>query len=263
MNILTILKSKIFIILRYFIELRSTYLLKRNKELWNELNSYLKNSKSTGCNISDYWEIYKHVRKNKPTEILECGTGVSTVVMAHALIENEKEGYNKGRITSMESVNEYLIMARELLPQHMNKYVDFVLSPVVEDNYSIFRGMRYEKIPLDRNYNFVYVDGPSYFCPKDGSVTFDYDFLNVVKNSDVKVSAIIDKRVSSCYVFQKVLGKHKVKYNAVTHLGFVKPSNKNDLLDFDRVTPSLVFNSSFNLFKNSILDFKLLKSNKI
>jgi len=259
MHILKILKFKIFVIFRYFIERKNTYLLKQNKGLWNELNNYLKRSKSTGCNVSDYWEIYNHVRKNKPTEILECGTGVSTVIMAYALIENEKEGH-KGRITSMESINEYLVMARNLLPKHMNKYVEFILSPVVEDTYSLFRGMRYENIPMDRNYNFVYVDGPSYHCPKDGSVTFDYDFLYVLKNSKHKLSAIIDKRVSSCYVFQKVLGKHKVRYNAITHIGFVKPCNRSDLLDFDKVTPSSVFYSSFNLFANSVLDFKLIKS---
>ena len=259
MNLLKILKSKMFIVLRHIIERKNTLLLKKNKGLWNELNDYLKKSKSTGCNIGDYWAIYNHVRKYKPAEILECGTGVSTVVMAYALIENEKDGY-KGRITSMESINEYLIMAKNLLPNHMKKYVEFVLSPVIEDKYSFFRGMRYEKIPADRDYDFVYVDGPSYHCPVDGSVTFDYDFLHVLKKSKANVSAIIDKRVSSCYVFQKVLGKEKVKYNAITHLGFVKPSCKNDLLDFDRVTPSSVFISSFNLFKNSILDFKLIKS---
>jgi len=261
MNLFLKLKFKFFVILRYFIEKKNTKLLRNNKGLWDELNNYLNKSKSTGCNISDYWEIYKYVRKNKPKEILECGTGVSTVVMAYALIENEKEGFH-GRITSMESINKYLLMAKKLLPINMNKYVEFVLSPVVEDNYALFRGMRYEKIPKDRNYDFVYVDGPSYFCPKDGSVTFDYDLLHVIKHSNTKVSAIVDKRVSSCYVFQKVLGKEKVKYNAISHLGFIGPCNKFDLLNFDKITPSSVFSSSFKLFNNSVLDFKLIKPKK-
>ena len=256
MKIISFLKFKISVIFRYIIENRNTRLLKKNKDLWIELNNYLEKSKSTGCNISDYWEMYNYVRKHKPAEILECGTGVSTVVMAYALIENEKEGY-KGRITSMESIDKYLVMAKNLLPKHMNKYVDFVLSPVIEDTYALYRGMRYEKIPMDRNYDFVYVDGPSYYCPKDGSVTFDYDLLYIIKNSSTNVSAMIDKRVSSCYVFQKVLGKEIVKYNAIIHLGFVKPCNKYDLLNFNKNEPSSVFIKSFSNFFNTNLNFNL------
>ena len=48
-------------------------------------------------------------------------------------------------------------MAKDILPTHFIKYVDFVLSDVIEDHYSIFRGMRYKNIP-NRNYDFVYVD---------------------------------------------------------------------------------------------------------
>ena len=256
MNVISFFKSKIFIVFRYFIERKNTYLFKQNKALWHELDSYLKKSKSTGCNISDYLEIYRYVRKNKPLEILECGTGASTVVMAYALIENEKEGF-KGRITSMESINEYLLMAKNLLPEHMSKYVDFVLSPVIEDSYALFRGMRYEKIPMDRNYDFIYVDGPSYICPKDGSITFDFDLIHVLKYSNINVSAIVDKRVTSCYVFQKVLGTDKVKYNAITHLGFIGPCNKFDLLNFNNDEPSSVFVKSFSNFFNTKLNFNL------
>ena len=120
------IKSKVFILFRFIIEKRNSNRLKRNKFLWSELESYLKKTKSTGCNISDYWELYNHVRKYKPKEVLECGTGVSTIVIATALIENEKEGFS-GRITSMESINKYLKMAKDILPTHFVKYVDFVL----------------------------------------------------------------------------------------------------------------------------------------
>tara|TARA_B100001248_G_scaffold262164_1_gene256487 strand:+ start:2208 stop:3002 length:795 start_codon:yes stop_codon:yes gene_type:complete len=255
MYFINYLKSKLFIVLRYLIERINIRKLKKNKLLWSELNEYIRVSESTGCNISDYWEIYNFVRTNKPKEILECGTGVSTIVMAFALSENEKEGF-KGRITSMESVKKYLNIAKRLLPVHYKKYVNFVLSSVIEDKYSIFRGMRYKNIPMDRDYDFVYVDGPSYFCPVDGSVTFDYDLIHIIKNSDSDVSAIIDKRVSSCYVFQKLLGTKIVKYNAITHLGFVKSCNRYDLLDFNKKEPSSVFNRSFSFF-NSKLNYSL------
>src|SRR5262245_2042846 len=56
----------------------------RNERLNGELQAYLSRSGSTGCNYLDYWELYKAVRERKPREILECGTGVSTVVLAVA-----------------------------------------------------------------------------------------------------------------------------------------------------------------------------------
>jgi hypothetical protein len=231
------------------------YQIRKNDGLWKELSSYLTKSEFTGCSYSDYWEIYSFVRNKKPKEILECGTGVSTVVMTYALMENEKEGY-RGRITSMESVEKYYEMARKLLPAHMTSYADLICSPVVEDYYSLFRGVRYRDVPIDRNYDFVYVDGPSYVAPSDGTITFDFDYLHIVKNSPNSVCAIIDKRVSTCYVFQKIFGLEKVRYNAFRHLGFAGPCSKKDIKHFDTTTPSSAFDESFRVFGNTKLNLK-------
>src|SRR3546814_15369311 len=52
---------------------------------------------------SDYLTLYEQVRAHRPREILECGTGISTVVLAQALRENAAEiGQAPGRVTSME-----------------------------------------------------------------------------------------------------------------------------------------------------------------
>jgi len=64
--------------------------LKRHEQLWQEINNYQNKTKSTGCSFIDYWELYKTVRSRKPKEILECGPGVSTLIMSYALMENEK-----------------------------------------------------------------------------------------------------------------------------------------------------------------------------
>ena len=55
-------------------------------------------------------------------------------------------------------------------------------------------------------YDFVFVDGPDYKSPVDGSVTFDADLINVLQSSTNPVAAIIDKRVSTVFVLQQVLG---------------------------------------------------------
>ena len=241
---------------RRILEKKYFHQIRKKDGLWKELSSYLTKSGFTGCGYSDFWAIYSFVRSKKPKEILECGTGISTVVMAYALIENEKEGY-KGRITSMESVEKYYEMAQKLLPDHMTFCVDLICSPVVEDYYSLYRGVRYRDVPVDRNYDFVFVDGPSYVAPSDGTIAFDFDYLHIVKNSQSSVYAIIDKRVSTCYVFQKIFGLEKVRYNAIRHLGFAGPCTKEDIKHFDTTTPSSAFDESFRMFGNTNLNLKL------
>jgi len=232
---------------------RST--IQSNTELWTTLSAYLQKSNSTGCNFIDYAALYRHIRTKKPSLILECGTGVSTVVMAQALVENAREGV-EGRIVSMEEIEKYYDLAKSILPAQYASLVDIRLSPVVEDSFSLFRGVRYRDVPkLD--YDFVFVDGPNYVAPSDKMVTFDFDFIHAVRNSSKPVSAIIDKRVSSCYVFQKVFGPGKVRYDGIRHLGFCTDCTAADLKDFNKDSPSTNFSDSFRLFGNSRLDFFL------
>jgi len=45
--------------------------------------------------FSDLWFLYKIVRRRKPTWILEFGSGCSTVILAQALWDNERESVEK------------------------------------------------------------------------------------------------------------------------------------------------------------------------
>ncbi|MBI2047577.1 MAG: hypothetical protein HYT27_00400 [Parcubacteria group bacterium] len=74
---------------RQYLEVLARKKLKKNVGLWNVLQKYIKNTSSTGCSYSDYWVLYNYIKKHKPAEVLECGTGVSTIVMAYAMSENE------------------------------------------------------------------------------------------------------------------------------------------------------------------------------
>jgi hypothetical protein len=214
----------------------------RETPAWRPLQQYLERTKSTGCSYIDYWHLYRHTRKHQPREILELGTGASTIVMAHALAEN-----GGGRITSMEESEEWYRHAMDNLPAGLP--VELVLSDTIEDAFSIFRGIRYRDIP-DRAYDFVFVDGPAYKT-KDGDVTFDFDFISVVANSTSAVRGIVDKRVSTCFVLQRVL-PGKVRY--VPHLGlaFIDPVTSSDLRTIDGNAPS----TSFDLGR--IVEFKSL-----
>ena len=240
---------------RYVNRIAQKRLETQHSDLWQALQTYMARSGSTGCSYSDYWTLYHYVRKEKPKEILECGTGVSTLVLAYALMENEQDGHGTGRITSMEELEQYFDTALDLMPAKFRNYVDFVLSPKVEDTYFIYRGVRYREVP-DRRYNFVFVDGPGTIAPSDGTLTFDFDYLRVVMNSQHPVFAIVDSRLLACYVFQKVFGVSKVRYDVLRKLTYIGPCSKGDLRIITKSSgPAL--KHSLRLFRSTVFHLKM------
>ena len=249
------IRKPIFSLTKSIHDKRGLQNLRKNQHLYRTLTQYLELSQSTGCSYYDYWTLYRHIRKNKPVEILECGTGVSTIVMAWALMENEREGDPAGRITSMEDIDIWYQKAAKLVPEQLKPYIELIHSPKVEYSYSIFRGVGYQEIP-QRAYEFVFVDGPETTAPSDGTMAFDFDLINVVKNADHPVSAIVDKRVTTCYVYQKVFGTDKVEFDPRCDLCFVGPLTKKNLKS--RIGGGR-FAHTFRLWGNSELNF-IMKS---
>jgi len=238
--------------LRKAAQWRAERYLSGQTALWSALQAYLHKTRSTGCSLTDYWQLYKQIRQRKPSEILECGTGVSTLVIAHAAMDNERETGRAARITSMEESAKWLEMSRELLPPPYHRYVDFCLSDTVEDTFSLFRGVRYKNLPV-RPYEFAFIDGPHYATPQDHVPTFDFDFLHVLRTSDRPVAGLVDKRVSTCFVLQQILGAHVLRYSPVLHLGFIAPCTKRDLGELQVKLSSENFQESFRLLGSTRL----------
>jgi len=206
--------------------------------IWQPLVEYLRRSKSTGCSYIDYWHLYAAMRRYRPQRVLELGTGASTIVLGYAARE-----YG-GRVVSMEESQQWYEHAVANIPPGLP--VEIVLSDTVEDAFSIFRGMRYRDIPPG-HYDFVFVDGPSYKT-KSGEITFDLDLIRVIETAKAPVRGLIDKRISTCFVMQRIL-PGRVKY--IKHLGLavVGPVTCSDLRGIDPTTPS----ASFQLGK--LIDF--------
>ncbi len=247
------IKKPLFAFTRSHYEKQGLKNLQSNQSLYQTLTRYLKVSKSTGCNYYDYWVLYDYIRQNKPREILECGTGASTLVMAYALMENTRAGHAAGRITSMEDVEYWYRHTRKLIPEELKSYIDLIYSPKAEFGFSIFRGVGYRDIP-QRAYQFAFIDGPEVTAPSDEARTFNIDLINVVKKAERPLWAVVDKRVTTCYVFQKVFGTDKVKYNPRCDLGFVGPLTKSDLKS---KIGTGSFSHRFQLLGNTRLDFFL------
>ncbi len=249
--------SRIRVALRALSERRARAALRADAPLWSALQAYVRSTQSTGCGFIDYAELHAAIRKQKPKEVLECGSGVSTLVIAHALMQNEQETGLRGRVTSMDEYEAWSDQAAALLPATYSPYVDFRVSPTVEDRVSMFRGVRYRDVPA-REYSFVFVDGPSYKSPEDGVPTFDFDFLHVLKKAKVPVGGLIDKRVSTCFVLQQLLGCRKVKYAPARGLGFVAPCVSSDLGDLATSLSSVNFEESFRTFGQTKLSLSPL-----
>ena len=250
-----VLKKPVFKLTKSVYDRRALQKLKNNIELYQILTNYIEQSESTGCSYSDYWTLYNTIREDKPAEILECGTGISTIVMAYALLENERQANVTGRITSMEDDDAWYQKAQNLIPQKLRPYIEIIHSAKVEYCHSIFRGVGYQDIP-HRAYEFVFVDGPETTAPSDGTLAFDFDLINVVTRAEQSVSAIVDKRAATCYVFQKLFGIDKVKFDARCDLCFVGPVTKADLKS---KMGGGAFMHTFRIFGNSELNF-IMKS---
>ena len=210
------------------LEHRAEAALRANGELWGLIERAAARNEVTGVSFADYLTLYRFVREHRPREILECGSGLSTIVLAQALRENERDGFPRGRVTSMEDVPHWHENARTRLPRELGPYVDFVLSEKVDGVHKIFRGVRYAALP-ERPYDFVFSDGPERHSPVNGDKLFNLDLLEVVKRSTTPVRGIVDDHYLTAYVLQKVLGPRNTRYSAVRKLLFVGPVTRDDV----------------------------------
>ncbi len=205
-------------------------------ELWRLMTQVAAGTAVTGASYSDYLTLYEQVRTHRPREILECGTGISTVVLAQALRDNAAEdGGAPGRVTSMEDDEAWYRTACERLPEAVADIVEIVHSPKADGFYKCFRGVCYEEVP-DRPYDFVFSDGPDRHSPVNGDKLFNLDLINVVRRSDRPVRAVVDNHYLTFYVLQKVFGIDKARYSVSHKLMFVGPVTKHDVRHLKKET---------------------------
>lgn len=114
----------------------------------------------------------------------------------------------------MESVEQWFEIAKRNLPEKYADLVELVLGPRVKYEFLFFRGYRHSNIP-PLNYDFVFLDGPNYDDENGGA--FCADVFHVAETSAAPViRGVIDTRVSSVFVLQKVFGKWAVRYYPFT-----------------------------------------------
>ena len=175
------------------------------------IKSYQQKTKSTGTKYPTLYQAVKTIKELKPKYILESGTGTSTIVLAETILHIQKTNpAYKCHVVSMESLQEWHTMATQLLPKKYQGVVDIRLGEREKYEFSIFRGYVHSNIP-NKPYDFVFLDGPSYSDPLGSSTCMDA--LKIRLESDKQmISCVVDTRVSSVYMMQKIFGKAIVKY---------------------------------------------------
>ena len=177
---------------------------------------------STGVELIDFAVLHSYVKKYKPQYFLECGTGLSTHIVAKAMHDYCKPLYKEIKLISMESVKEWYDHAMERFPYNYKDFLEIHHSEVDIFAYSFLRGTVYKEVP-DHPFDTVFVDGPKYedMC--------NMDFIRHISTSDKKCAAIIDSRKTTALAYMSMLGSDKI-HTYHFGLSFVQPVSREDLL---------------------------------
>lgn len=250
------MKIKIINFIKKIIEKRSKKKVIKKIPLIKEV---IEKSKSTGISYTDIWSLYSDIRLLKPKCLIECGPGVSTYVIGFAMYENYLENNLEAEMFCLEDQEFYFNDVKKFIyPKFKNK-TNLILTKTTEKVYGCFIGMGYEKIPK-KNYDYIFIDGPSNFSKKYQTKTFNFDLLEIIELSELTINGMIDERISTSYVYSQIF-KDKIKYNLFKNLTYIRNVNKKNLQTL-RVKILEKDNSFINL-KNIPYGYNFLNKNII
>ncbi|MDQ2088548.1 hypothetical protein [Marimonas arenosa] len=177
----------------------------------SELADYAQQSDTTGTQWATLWWAVHGILTYKPSEVLECGTGASTLVLSAAVqkLRDADPAYT-GRVTSMESVREWYDIAAAKLPEKYRDTAAIIHGPRELYEVGMFRGYIHGNIP-PADYDFVFLDGP-YFSDDRGSAFCADVFRAMELSSAPLIRGVIDGRLSSGFVLQCLFGPRAVRY---------------------------------------------------
>jgi hypothetical protein len=198
---------------RYVNDIRSKSIIEKSyPSLFMLIEGLLAESSSTGCEYGDYLNLYRRIRTGRYKHILECGSGISTAVMALASKENFEEGIEKSTIVSMEESEFYYNQIKRLFPPDLQEFVSFCHSKRVERMYGNNLGCHYECVP-DNIYDFIYIDGPTdrkKWNDTSSPKCFNSDIFNINKSD--RFEAILDQRIWTLRALRELAPNFDYKY---------------------------------------------------
>lgn len=185
------------------------FLVFLNRPLREKIGYYKKGVKKYSCftkgykDYSKYYILYKTIRKLKPWYVLECGSGITTIIIALALKEN-----GVGKFVSIDELSRFGNTTAHLVKE-AGLDVEMHISPSREDRYEGIQGNRYQTIP-DYPYDFVFIDGPV-------TNAVDLDAFSVLQKNP-KAKVLIDCRAKTVRALQT---EYKGRFSHFVNLGYI------------------------------------------
>jgi predicted O-methyltransferase YrrM len=106
--------------------------------------------------------VAEHALMARPRTIVECGSGVSTVVLARCVELN-----GAGHVYSLEHDAEYAVRTRELLASHaLSDFATVIDAPLVDVELADWKGRWYDvaDLAIDGKVDALIVDGPPFYA---------------------------------------------------------------------------------------------------
>jgi hypothetical protein len=184
--------------------------------LKRDLRLARKFSPSTGCNAFELAQLHLRARRKSSKNILELGSGVSTLVLAHACWLNNRRGVG-ARVISMEESPLFAAATMKFIPAYLRPFLLVITSKVVTQRDGDWTGFSYEARPRGTP-DFVFIDGPQ--LPDNGvnSLFYDSDVEQIAQDATRPFVALLDGRNSTKVklaetgLFSIRPGKHFTKY---------------------------------------------------
>ena len=200
--------------LRKHYERESREKIESDSELSAILHSMLAKSDSTGCEFGDYYELYRSIRSLKPKCVLECGSGISSGIIAYSLKQLADEFNHTTTFVSMEENPFYHDQVKTIFPDSLRPYVSFVLAEREENKFGSLWGCFYKEVP-DYPYDFVFIDGPTERKDSRSPKCFNADFIQVVEKTKNPVVGLLDQRVTTYWALKSLMTGAKIRYSVV------------------------------------------------
>jgi hypothetical protein len=218
-------------------EITAQNYLRNNQELNELILEVNKQSESFGLSDFEYVRLFQMVRNVKPEYALECGTGKSTFIIAHAMSKNG----NAKKLVTMEESEEWAEKQREIISHFLNhrranvwfpgetkNLINLIHSPTTIERHRIWSGSCYKSI-IDYPYSFIMIDGPKL----TDDCFINVDLIKILKTSDKSVFAWIDGRWATVAMCRALFGDR-----VITKLGWrhseIYEATRDDLFKENR-----------------------------
>ena len=197
-------------------------------------------TKSTGADVSDYVLLHSWIRFKKPKYVLECGSGLTTWIIADALrtnwIESGEKPDQKGLVVSMEEDQDWHTHAAEGCATRLRPFVEYLQSDREYFHYSFLFGVTYKTIP-DYPYELMFVDGPvcRYYQDEETRETYEHTAaLDLVKlllrREDLKLTVLVDNLKRTQIAYSCLFRPNSlIYYKHLSNLGVMEEVTRADL----------------------------------